>query len=187
MTSRQPTQKPRTRAESEQTGNEPRSPYQQKDARPINTRSQGPIRNGQRTDGNASYYPAHGQNGQKMYNESHCFITSTILETCRVSTIDSITMPKAHRMQPHIQLTLKHQIRRYQLECAKLRRPEMQNNRIPKITANATSASPKRIKRSFKRSIKPAVFNRSDTLTFIVLIICRNKLRNRLLIRLFIT
>ena len=141
MTSQQPTQKPRTRAESEQTGNEPRSPYQQKDARPINTRSQGPIRNGQRTDGNASYYPAHGKNGQKMYNESHCFIASTIRETCRVSTIDSITTPKAHRMQHHIQLTLKHQIRRYQLECAKLRRPEMQNNRIPKINANATSAS----------------------------------------------
>ena len=43
--------KARTRAESDQTGNEPRSPYQQKDARPINTRSQGPIRNGRRTDG----------------------------------------------------------------------------------------------------------------------------------------
>ena len=97
---------------------------------------------GERTE-NASYYPAHGQNGQKMYNESHCFIASTIREICRVSTIDSITMPKAHRMQPHIQLTLKHQIRRYQLECAKLRRPEMQNNRIPKTTASATSASPK--------------------------------------------
>ena len=87
-----------TRAESDQTGNEPRSPYQQKDARPINTRSQGPIRNGRRTDGKASYYPAHGQNGQKMYNESHCFTTSTILETCRVSTIDSITTPKAYRV-----------------------------------------------------------------------------------------
>ena len=98
VTSQQRTQKPRTRAESEQTGNEPRSPYQQKDARPINTTSQGPIRDGWRTDGNASYYPAHGQNGQKMYNESHCFIASTIRKICRVSTIEHTTTPKAHRI-----------------------------------------------------------------------------------------
>ena len=90
--------KARTRAESDQTGNEPRSPYQQKDARPINTTSQGPIRNGRRTDGKASYYPPHGQNGQKVYNESHCSIASTIREICRVSTIGSITTPKAYRV-----------------------------------------------------------------------------------------
>ena len=52
---------------------------------------------GERTE-NASYYPPHGQNGQKMHNESHCFITSTIRETCRVSTIEHTTTPKAHRI-----------------------------------------------------------------------------------------